>query len=587
MSLGFLSRSVSEVRSHATSVEPRLSVLGEWEGEVYRSRLVNQSGTGVRVREVVLFSGMLEMKPDTQVYGEGFQMLSQYGGTLGEPRDLGHYTDRGHYKLRQTKDAWSVYNLLMLSPAEQESVLLAFASCHRFGGEFRLFPAGGFEVVLDAEDREIGSGEEWTLEEFVALAGPDREELLSQLAGHVNRNHPMLIHPRIPTGWCSWYRYYAQVTERDVLGNLEAIAKLGLHLRYVQIDDGYQAAMGDWLEPGDRFPRGMPALTTEIRSRGFEPAIWVAPFIAERESTVFREHPDWFMQDAEGQPLASDTVSFGGWRRGPWYALDGTHPEVQARLEHVFKVMRVEWGCTYFKLDANFWGALQGGHLHDPKATRIEAYRRGMAAVLRGAGDAFVLGCNAPMWGSLGLCHGMRVTDDIRRSWDSFMTVGRQLFHRNWQNGQLWVADPDCVVLQDIPGQHVTEEEYLFHATAIYASGGMVLSGDAVTELSEEKLALLRRLLPPTGTAARFSDAESRIGTVELPDGIALCLLNWSDVAVSVDIPLPRRCRITDVWAGKDLGEHERALLAQHIPARSGRVLRCRFYSSERGGRAG
>ena len=65
-------------------------------------------------------------------------------------------------------------------------------------------------------------------------------------------------------------------------------------------------------------------------------------------------------------------------------SLDGTHPDAQAHLERVFTTMRDEWGCTYFKLDANFWGAIHGGRFHDPRATRIEAYRRGMAAVLRG-----------------------------------------------------------------------------------------------------------------------------------------------------------------------------------------------------------
>ena len=45
--------------------------------------------------------------------------------------------------------------------------------------------------------------------------------------------------------------------------------------------------------------------------------------------------------------------------------------------------MRHDWGCTYFKLDANFWGAIHGGHFHDPAATRIEAYRRaGMTTVV-------------------------------------------------------------------------------------------------------------------------------------------------------------------------------------------------------------
>lgn len=120
------------------------------------------------------------------------------------------------------------------------------------------------------------------------------------------------MHPSIPTGWCSWYRYYADVAERDILGNLDEIDRLGLDLRYIQIDDGYQAAMGDWLESGERFPRGVASVAGEIRDRGFEPAIWIAPFIAERHSRIFREHPEWFIRGADGLPLASDKVSFGG-----------------------------------------------------------------------------------------------------------------------------------------------------------------------------------------------------------------------------------------------------------------------------------
>ena len=77
-----------------------------------------------------------------------------------------------------------------------------------------------------------------------------------------------------------------------------------------------------------------------------------------------------------------------------------------------------EWGCTYFKLDANFWGAMHGGRFHDPRATRVEAYRRGMEAIRRGAGDSFLLGCNHPIWPSAGLIHGSRSSNDIKRTWD-------------------------------------------------------------------------------------------------------------------------------------------------------------------------
>ena len=118
--------------------------------------------------------------------------------------------------------------------------------------------------------------------------------------------------------------------------------------------------------------------------------------------------------------------------------------------------MRKDWGCTYFKLDANFWGAMHGGRLHDPYATRIEAYRRGMEAIRRGAGDAFILGCNHPLWPSLGLIHGSRSSMDVKRDWGHIAKTGRENLLRGWQNGRLWWNDPDALclnnkVLVDVP----------------------------------------------------------------------------------------------------------------------------------------
>lgn len=134
-----------------------------------------------------------------------------------------------------------------------------------------------------------------------------------------------------------------------------AIKERGLALKYIQIDDGYQPHMGDWLSVTDKFNGGIRKICAVIKKAGFEPAIWVAPFIAEEGSKLFGEHPDWFVTDGEGKPLASDRVSFGGWRCGPWYMLDGTHPGARAYLTHVFRVMKEEWGIHYFKLDANMW----------------------------------------------------------------------------------------------------------------------------------------------------------------------------------------------------------------------------------------
>ena len=231
--------------------------------------------------------------------------------------------------------------------------------------------------------------------------------------------------------------------------------------------------------------------------------------------------------------------------------------------------MRAEWGCTYFKLDANFWGAMHGGRFHDVRATRIEAYRRGMQAVIRGAGESFILGCNHPIWPSLGVVHGSRSSNDIKRTWDRIKTTGVQNLQRNWQNGRLWWNDPDAIVL----ASDLTDAECQFHATVIYASGGMVLSGDDLTKLPPSRAAMLKKLLPPTGVAATFEDGSLRAGTVVLPDARVLCLFNWEDAPDTRSVRVPGPGAVTDFWTGERLTPRDGALTLS-MPPRSAHLLR-------------
>ncbi len=380
----------------------------QWEGPLCRVRLDNTGKQSEAVHHWRLFEGDLGLAPDAAIYGEGFQMLAQTGGRWNAPEHLGRCPDASVYRITADHGYHTVHNLLLVAQ-EGGWLLLAFASCQRFGGEFRLHPDGRLEIVMNTEGRTLAPGVYWQSEALICLEGPDREALLATLAQHIAAEHGSLVGevPTRPSGWCSWYHYYANVSAADIRENLAVRAERFPALRYVQIDDGYQARMGDWLTPSAKFEEGVAALAGEIRAAGCEPALWVAPFIAEPGSRVFQQHPDWFVKGEDGLPLPSERVTYGGWRCTPWYVLDGTHPEVQTHLEQVFRTLRTQWGIHYFKLDANFWGAIHGGRFHDPAATRVEAYRRGMAAILRGAGEgAFLLGCNAPLWPSLGLVHG-------------------------------------------------------------------------------------------------------------------------------------------------------------------------------------
>lgn len=551
-----------------------LKLNRRWQGAVCRSSLVNNGQNPVKIKEILVFDIPHDLPRETRFYGEGFQMLSQTGGTLGNPEDLSGLTDAKHYKMPIPAGAKACYGMMTLAGRENHS-LLAWTSCRRFNGQFFLRNSS-LQVVLDLEGLEIKPDETWNLEEFTFQTGNNRARLLDELAKLLNENHPPLKFTAPPTGWCSWYCFGPRVTAQQVLDNLDFIAENAPDLKYIQIDDGYQPAMGDWLETGKAFGGDVKGVLKQIRQRGFEPAIWIAPFIAEEKSNIFVQHPDWFVKDGDGKPLRSDKVSFGGWRsikeKGGWFVLDGTHPEVQKHLENVCRTMKNDWGITYFKLDANFWGAIHGGHFYDKTATRIEAYRRGMEAVLKGAGNSFILGCNHPIWASLGMIHGSRSSNDIKRNWDRFKTTARQNLNRNWQNGSLWWNDPDAVCLT---GEQPLEE-FQFHATVIYASGGMVLSGDDLTKISSERLAMLKKLLPPTRVAASFEDDSLRVGVINQKDTRIVCLFNWEDAPQTISFELPKKSTITDYWNGENFGTQTGVFTVKNMPPRSARLFVCK-----------
>ena len=220
------------------------------------------SNTGrqpVLIKHIILFDVAHSLPRDTALYGEGFQMLTQTGGTLGQPLDLGNYTDPKHYRLPEPSGARVVYGLATIKAAEGSHHVLAFDSCRRFNGALHVRPSS-LQVIVETEGLTLEPGQQWTLEEFSYMSGPDREALLSSLAQRLNTNHPPLRFAAPPAGWCSWYCFGPRVTAQQVRDNLDVIAKQIPGLKYIQIDDGYQPAMGDWLETGPAFGGSVQAV---------------------------------------------------------------------------------------------------------------------------------------------------------------------------------------------------------------------------------------------------------------------------------------------------------------------------------------
>lgn len=94
------------------------------------------------------------------------------------------------------------------------------------------------------------------LESVICLEGESMSELYQAYAEAISRQHPPRPHLKdpAPMGWCSWYAYYAEVTEQDIKENVAILAERHPELEWVLLDDGYQAFMGDWLTPSQNSP---------------------------------------------------------------------------------------------------------------------------------------------------------------------------------------------------------------------------------------------------------------------------------------------------------------------------------------------
>ncbi|MGR5411943.1 glycoside hydrolase family 36 protein [Vibrio astriarenae] len=507
--------------------------------------------------------------------GDGFQMLSQCRGTLTQVEEIGRCPDNNSsYRIYGQNDPKRFYNTLVIEEADS-FVLFGFTSCHRFAGYFEIEETEQGRVIAAYIDGEHTYPQDWTnseLESVAVLEADSLANLYQQYAQLIQANHPPRPHVRseAPVGWCSWYAYYAEVTQDNVIQNLDAMRGDLEPLEWVLLDDGYQAFMGDWLDPSDKFSSGVKELIQEIKRKGKRPAIWLAPFIAQPESSVFRQHPDWFVKTDHGDLLKAEDITYGGWRCTPWYILDTSNPEVQDHLSRVLRTMREEWGVELFKLDANYWGTLKGVR-YQSGVTGVQAYRMGMQAIADGVGDGWILGCNAPMWPSLGTVDAMRVSDDVERHPERFRQIALETFYRSWQHRQLWQIDPDCITLVSLPNQGTERQYYDFHRTVVLASGGLMLSGDPLPELTPFATQTWQKLMvrqKHSQAAASFRSLSMNHAFLSLSEKNDLhCLFNYDDAPFTMTLTSSSPVHWYDYWTGERLTEEKLQVLETALDA--------------------
>ncbi|HHF2890088.1 TPA: glycoside hydrolase family 36 protein [Vibrio diabolicus] len=518
----------------------------------------------------VLFEMSFLYEHEANVIGDGFQMLAQTAGTVSHPVDIGRCPDNNPSYRIYPKDAPKRYYNYLVVEGSAGYTLFGFTSCHRFAGYFDVVLRDGHWVLSAAIDGEFTQVADWEsnqLESVAVLCGQSLSELYQIYGEMIAEHHPVRqgVTQDAPVGWCSWYAYYADVTEQNIMQNVDCMQDKLEDLEWVLLDDGYQAFMGDWLIPSDKFSGGVKELIHSIRAKGKKPAIWMAPFIVQPESEIFKQHPEWFVRHKDGSLLKAEDVTYGGWRCTPWYILDTSNPEVQDHLTNVVSVMRQEWGVELFKLDANYWGTLKGVRKQSG-ITGVEAYRLGMEAIAKGAGDAWLLGCNAPMWPSLGLVDAMRVSDDVERHSHRFEQIAKETFYRSWQHRKLWQIDPDCATFTSLANQAASREEYEFHRTVLLACGGLLLSGDPLPEITpfaKKTLAKLMLRQQRNQESAKFTALSLNHAFLKLTTKNDLhCLFNYTSYgAMEFTLTSDQPMDWYDYWTGEKLNQEPCQLL--------------------------
>jgi alpha-galactosidase len=101
-----------------------------------------------------------------------------------------------------------------------------------------------------------------------------------------------------PVLYNSWEATSFQVSEVGQARLAELAARLGVECFVV--DDGWfpgrdhdHAGLGDWRVDRAKFPRGLGPLIERVNGLGMRFGLWVEPEMVNRDSDLYRAHPDW------------------------------------------------------------------------------------------------------------------------------------------------------------------------------------------------------------------------------------------------------------------------------------------------------
>jgi alpha-galactosidase len=350
-------------------------------------------------------------------------------------------------------------------------------------------------------DLPLKAGEDMTSELLMFEAGPDYHDQLLAYGDAVRRWRHARVSSETPIGWWSWTVYYGAINEGETLSNADwqAAHLKSLGYKYLQVDEGYQYARGEYATPNaTQFPDGMRFVGQHLIGEGLTFGLWTAAFEVTKRAWVYEHHKDWLVHNAKGDPIPIGAV----WdqKSDVLYALDTTHPGAQEYLRETYRKLVREWGVRFIKLDFMDTSTIEGYH-YRPNTTALEAQRIGLQVIRDAVGDEVILDKDgSPMLNPVGLVDTGRISADTGHSFARTKEAASGVAARFYMQRNFFIDDPDAFnVTATHLMEHAHEQSSITRGAAEASialsavSGGMYEIGDDMLILGseEDRLALV------------------------------------------------------------------------------------------------
>ncbi|ELC8364652.1 alpha-galactosidase [Clostridium perfringens] len=146
----------------------------------------------------------------------------------------------------------------------------------------------------------------------------------------------------------SWEALSFSIDEEKIKELATNALKLGVEL--FVLDDGWfgkrnndNAGLGDWTVNKEKFPNGLNEIIEYINKLGMDFGIWIEPEMVNKESELYRSHPDWIIHDPNRKPSHTRNQ----------YTLDFSRDEVVDHIYNQIEKLLSDYNISYVKWDMN------------------------------------------------------------------------------------------------------------------------------------------------------------------------------------------------------------------------------------------